>query len=61
MDHTMPDVEATSGQNQNDTARVDVQVVPQKQPLSPLFWSRITSLFFAFVFLVVAGSLGAFC
>lgn len=57
----MPDVEAIPSQTQNDTARVDVQVAPEKRPLSPLFWSRITSLFFAFAFLVVAGSLGAFC
>jgi hypothetical protein len=59
MDRSATDVEATPGQN--ETARVDVQVVPiQKRPLAPLFWSRMTSLFFAFAFLVVAGSLGAF-
>jgi len=59
MDRSTPDVEATPGQN--ETARVDVQVVPiQKRPLTPLFWSRMTSLFFAFAFLVLAGSLCAF-
>ena len=59
MERTTTDVEATPGQN--ETALVDVQVVPiQKRPLVPLFWSRMTSLFFAFAFLVIAGSLGTF-
>ena len=59
MDRSTTDVEAAPGQN--ETARVGVQVVPiQKRPLAPLFWSRMTSLFFAFAFLVIAGSLGAF-
>ncbi|KIM38506.1 hypothetical protein M413DRAFT_30056 [Hebeloma cylindrosporum] len=56
MDHVIPDVERTTGQN-DTVARVDIQVV-EKRPLAPLFWWRMVTLFFAFSFLVIGASLG---